>query len=256
MKRNIVLSLLIGIITHLNAQNVGIGTLNPEMSAQLDITSSNKGFLPPRMKQFERNSINNPAPGLIIWCSNCGLHGELQVYNGSNWTNACGGSPATAQYEIGDTLAGGFVFYFFKPGDPDYVSGETHGYVAAIHDIGPAEWGCYGYIIGGTYFESGMGQTNTSAILNASCNIGQTAANIANDYVSNGYNDWFLPSRGDLINMYQNLKASGIGNFGTDYYWSSTENSGYTAWYVRFSDGGADYNGKSVMNYVRPIRKF
>jgi hypothetical protein len=37
--------------------------------------------------------VNIPAPtpaGLIIWCSDCGTSGELQVFNGSAWTNMIG----------------------------------------------------------------------------------------------------------------------------------------------------------------------
>ncbi|MFA7626070.1 MAG: hypothetical protein WCZ17_03405 [Candidatus Kapaibacterium sp.] len=47
--------------------NVGIGTTNPDPSAILDLTASDKGFLPPRLSTSERNSISNPATGLIIY---------------------------------------------------------------------------------------------------------------------------------------------------------------------------------------------
>ncbi len=46
---------------------------------------SKKGLLPPKLTCAERNSINAPSAGLIIWCSNCGQNGELQIYNGSKW---------------------------------------------------------------------------------------------------------------------------------------------------------------------------
>jgi hypothetical protein len=42
------------------------GTL-PDGSAMLDVKSLNKGFLPPRMTQAQRNSIGNPATGLTIY---------------------------------------------------------------------------------------------------------------------------------------------------------------------------------------------
>jgi microcystin-dependent protein len=47
--------------------NVGIGTISPDPSAILDLTSTNKGFLPPRMTTTERNAIGSPATGLIIY---------------------------------------------------------------------------------------------------------------------------------------------------------------------------------------------
>lgn len=47
--------------------NVGIGTNSPDASAALDIASTNKGFLPPRMTSTERDAISNPAKGLMIF---------------------------------------------------------------------------------------------------------------------------------------------------------------------------------------------
>jgi len=73
---------------------VGIGTETPDPSAKLDLTSSSQGFLPPRMTEAERNNITTPATGLIIYCTDCGTDGELQVYNGSAWTNLVGGATA------------------------------------------------------------------------------------------------------------------------------------------------------------------
>ena len=73
---------------------VGIGTATPAASAQLDVSSTTKGFLPPRMTLNQRDAISNPVPGLMIWCSNCGVTGELNVYNGTSWTNMIG-NPAS-----------------------------------------------------------------------------------------------------------------------------------------------------------------
>ena len=72
-----------------NAQ-VGIGTATPAPSAELDVSSTTKGFLPPRMTAEERNGIVNPVPGLMIWCTNCGSSGETEVFNGTVWVNMAG----------------------------------------------------------------------------------------------------------------------------------------------------------------------
>ncbi len=64
---------------------VGIGTPTPDASAQLDVSSTSKGFLPPRMTFAQRGSITNPSAGLIIWCTDCGTKGEMQVYDGTIW---------------------------------------------------------------------------------------------------------------------------------------------------------------------------
>lgn len=82
------------------SQNVGIGTSTPNSSAQLDISSSSKGFLPPRMTFAQRNGIQNPATGLVVFCTDCGLSsigGELQVFSGGIWRNMVGGAAATTQ---------------------------------------------------------------------------------------------------------------------------------------------------------------
>jgi uncharacterized protein (TIGR02145 family) len=71
----------------IRAQNVGVGTNMPHSSAQLDVTSNNRGFLPPRMTFAQRIAITNPAAGLIVFCTDCGLNGEMQFYNGIQWSN-------------------------------------------------------------------------------------------------------------------------------------------------------------------------
>lgn len=63
-----------------------------EPSAVLELESTSKGFLSPRMFFNQRNAIVSPAAGLQIWCTNCGASGELQVYNGTTWTNLIGGT--------------------------------------------------------------------------------------------------------------------------------------------------------------------
>ncbi len=74
-----------------NAQSLGIGTINPDSTAVLDVKSSSKGFLLPRMTFVQRNAIANPAAGLIIWCIDCD---EMQVYEGTKWKNMSG-TPAS-----------------------------------------------------------------------------------------------------------------------------------------------------------------
>jgi hypothetical protein len=52
------------------AQGVGIsaGVIVPDPSAMLDISSTSKGVLIPRMTMTERNAISSPANGLLIFC--------------------------------------------------------------------------------------------------------------------------------------------------------------------------------------------
>lgn len=67
MRKIILLFILIPSGYLLNAQSVGIGTTTPNASAQLDVTSSSKGFLIPRMTSTNRVLISNPANGLMVY---------------------------------------------------------------------------------------------------------------------------------------------------------------------------------------------
>jgi len=62
---------------------VGIGTETPESSSVLDITSTSKGLLVPRMTQIQKNAISNPATGLLLYQTD-GTVG-FYSYDGSNW---------------------------------------------------------------------------------------------------------------------------------------------------------------------------
>ncbi|MCZ7593713.1 MAG: hypothetical protein M5U16_01455 [Hyphomicrobium sp.] len=47
--------------------NVGIGTATPAATALLEVNSTSKGFLPPRMTAAQRDAIASPATGLIVY---------------------------------------------------------------------------------------------------------------------------------------------------------------------------------------------
>ncbi|QRQ99430.1 exosporium glycoprotein BclB-related protein [Dyadobacter sandarakinus] len=62
------IAMLILTITAFSARaQVGVGTINPDPSAQLEVQAPNKGVLIPRMPQAARNGIQNPANGLLIY---------------------------------------------------------------------------------------------------------------------------------------------------------------------------------------------
>lgn len=65
------------------AQSVGIGTTNPDPSALLDISSTTKGFLIPRMSLAQRNAIANPIQGLQVFVNS---DSSLYIYKGTNWS--------------------------------------------------------------------------------------------------------------------------------------------------------------------------
>ena len=65
MKRLSILLMCAGISLAGIAQNVGIGTSTPNASALLELQSTNKGLLLPRVA--DTNSVASPAKGLVIY---------------------------------------------------------------------------------------------------------------------------------------------------------------------------------------------
>ena len=84
-KTLIILSILTSFAA--SAQSIEIspngGTTNS--SAILDLKSTTKGFLLPRMTNAQMLAIQNPAQGLLAFCTNCGSNGDYYVYKGSAW---------------------------------------------------------------------------------------------------------------------------------------------------------------------------
>jgi len=68
---------------HVNG-NTGIGTGVPNASAQLDVNSTTRGFLPPRMTGTQRDAISSPANGLMIYNTTTD---KLQVRAAGAWVD-------------------------------------------------------------------------------------------------------------------------------------------------------------------------
>ena len=64
---------------------VSIGTPTPHPSAALEINSTTKGFLLPRMTELQMIAIDNATEGLMVYCSDCPKKG-IYVFNGSEFT--------------------------------------------------------------------------------------------------------------------------------------------------------------------------
>lgn len=62
----------------------GIGTNNPNRAAILELKSTKKGFLMPRLTSDEMKAILNPPEGLMVYCTNCSIKSPF-FYNGTNW---------------------------------------------------------------------------------------------------------------------------------------------------------------------------
>ncbi|MFT3679081.1 MAG: tail fiber domain-containing protein [Ferruginibacter sp.] len=65
------------------SQNIGIGTTTPNTSAVLDISSTSKGLLIPRMTTTQMNAIASPAVGLMVFNMSDSI---FYVRKNSGWT--------------------------------------------------------------------------------------------------------------------------------------------------------------------------
>jgi hypothetical protein len=68
------------------------------------------------------------------------------------------------------------------------------------------------------------------------------------------YTDWRLPTRNELNLLY--LQRTTVGGFASAYYWSSSENDFFHAWYQDFVNGPQTNDAKIYPNYVRAVRAF
>jgi hypothetical protein len=57
----------------------------PDNSAILDVKSTSKGILIPRLTFEQRKALSNPADGLMVLCLDCGVEGSLSMYSNGTW---------------------------------------------------------------------------------------------------------------------------------------------------------------------------
>jgi hypothetical protein len=98
----------------------------------------------------------------------------------------------------------------------------------------------------------GTGKANTAAILAA--NPDAPAAKACNEYSNNGKNDWFLPSKDELNEMYK-ARAHFSFPVGT-VLWSSSQYSNTGAWNQGMGSGDQSGGGKNSVISARAIRAF
>jgi hypothetical protein len=162
--------------------------------------------------------------------------------------------------------AGGWVFY-------DAGSTQSWGrYLEAAPESTEwdEDWGDYGTEIGGDAQLTGIGdgKAATDAIVShmESESITGTPAQLCDnhepEYDGTIYDDWFLPSKGELNAIWENIvddgdgNNSGVGGFAEERYWSSSEDNGFYAWNQNFSNGYQGNPNKSYSYRVRAVRAF
>jgi len=107
MKQLIILFLL-SFFSLIGKAQTGIGTTTPDASAKLDVSASNKGFLPPRVtltSGTDTATIPSPATGLLVYNTgnNVGLVAGYYYWNGASWATiaTATGSGVSSSYMRG-----------------------------------------------------------------------------------------------------------------------------------------------------------
>ncbi len=249
------------------AQGVAINSdgSSADDSAMLDVKSSDMGLLIPRMTEAERDNIDTPATGLMIFQTD--QTAGFYYYDGTAWkavgASATGGGATT--YTVGDFAQGGIVFWVDETGEHGLVCAKSNQ-----DEGGGIRW--YAGTLGVTRATGDgpfSGELNTSIIISSQVSIGDDgsdyAAQICNELqITEGgktYGNWYLPSLKELNLMYANkatINATATANGGSGFaisYWSSTEHNGNYAWAMDFELGPGSYYKNYTFN-VRAVRAF
>ncbi len=122
--KSIILILLSGMAISSAYSQVGVGTNAPAASAILELKSTTKGFLPPRLTTQQIKGISNPEAGLMVYNLNVN---KPCYFNSTTWVyfDTSHLFPELGVYNI---EAGGVVIYVDGTG--------VHGLAAATVDQG------------------------------------------------------------------------------------------------------------------------
>lgn len=120
---------------------VGINTSSPNASAQLDVTASNKGFLPPRVALTsitDNSTISSPASGLLIYntasagSSTNAVTPGYYYYDGSKWQRLINHDKQTTKHTV---LINNIAASTSSINGPTNVSNWTGTYSASGGDV-------------------------------------------------------------------------------------------------------------------------
>ena len=202
----------------------------------------------------ERLRINSTSEGGDIMIFAMDTITSAQDATAGNVVRLTDGTLALRHYKIGDMAQGGIVFWVDETGEHGLVS--SHSDIESISGDFNHEWSTVFEFTGSTGDGIGAGVINTMLIISAQRGDTDSAARLCADLEEAGYGDWYLPSKGELDLLYDNLQTAGIGNFTNTFYLSSSEFDEIDAWRQNFDNGSQIVNVKNIGDRVRAIRSF
>lgn len=162
----------------------------------------------------------------------------------------------STSYDVGGLgPAGGTIIY----DKGAYTEGWRYLEAAPSDLLDGYEWGAYGINLGVTSISIGAGKTNTEIIVRKLIDNGGIAyaAKGCMDYSVNSYDDWFLPSRYELNELYkQRNLVSRIELSSYPFYWRSSEYDSSDARGHDFNSNIQYITAKYFRDRVRPVRTF
>ncbi|MGE6473408.1 hypothetical protein, partial [Serratia proteamaculans] len=155
---------------------------------------------------------------------------------------------AQAVPAIGESWPGqGGINGGFVPARGDVAE---HYLIIASKDVGSFEWGGRGVEVKG--LSKTDGYTNTQVLIGNDDERKYPAADACAEYQADGHHDFYLPAAAELYQGWLNCPEV----FAQDcYYWSSSQRSANSAFYMDFDDGLQDSSGKFNELRARPVRR-
>ena len=146
MKRFVIVIIVL-LITTKSYSQVGIGTNTPEGSAQLEVKSTSKGLLTPRMTASERTAINSPSTGLIVYQTDGteGFYYNAGTPQSPSWVILLNGGSSLASSNITGTISvanGGTGLNTITPFAPVFGGTTNSGPLQSSSSLGTA-----GYVL-------------------------------------------------------------------------------------------------------------
>ncbi|MGC4039385.1 MAG: hypothetical protein QM710_00925 [Flavobacterium sp.] len=183
---------------------VGINTTTPDNSSMLDIASTDKGILIPRMTQAQRTAIVTPATSLLVYQTDAAA--GFWYYNGTAWVNLNSSgefkSIGGLVQNTTNTAADDFVFgstsladipglndnkhMFFDKSKGAFRAGEANGTSWDDANVGASSIGLGPDTTASGWASTAMG-FNTTASANASTAMGQNTRALGDTATAMGW---------------------------------------------------------------------